>query len=74
MLSLSKAYPYLGLEWQAHSLFYLKGLIDVLLRKFVVYRKSILEIELKTLFQVFPYYTLARFNVVSNLLEDMHLG
>lgn len=36
--------------------------------------KSILEIELKTLFQVFPYYTLARFNVVSNLLEDMHLG
>lgn len=36
--------------------------------------KSILEIELKTLFPVFPYYTLARFNVVSNLLEDMHLG
>ena len=34
--------------------------------------KSILEIELKTLFSVFPYYTLARFNVVSNLLEDMH--
>lgn len=26
MLSLSKAYPYLGLEWQAHSSFYLKGL------------------------------------------------
>lgn len=36
--------------------------------------KSILEIELKTLFPVFSYYTLARFNVVSNLLEDMHLG
>lgn len=26
MLSLSKAYPYLGLEWQAHSSSYLKGL------------------------------------------------